>query len=74
MIPWQLLDSAPVPGENEDLHLYQRGREFSIRVDVDNGPPRGLTRQSSDWLYSRTGLESSASSTYNLDHMKDWTC
>lgn len=33
MIPWQLLDSARVPGENEDLRLYQRGEEFSIRVD-----------------------------------------
>jgi spermidine synthase len=33
MIPWQLLDSAQVPGENGALHLYQRGGEFSIRVD-----------------------------------------
>jgi spermidine synthase len=33
MIPWQLLDSAQVPGESGDLHLYQRGGEFSIRVD-----------------------------------------
>ena len=33
MIPWQLLDSARVPGENEDLRLYRRGGEFSIRVD-----------------------------------------
>ena len=33
MIPWQLLDRAQVPGENKDLRLYQRGEEFSIRVD-----------------------------------------
>ena len=33
MIPWQLLDSTQVPGENNDLRLYQRGGEFSIRVD-----------------------------------------
>jgi spermidine synthase len=33
MIPWQLLDSAQVPGENEDLQLYQRDGEFSIRVE-----------------------------------------
>ena len=33
MIPWQLLHSAQVPGENKDLCLYQRGGEFSIRVD-----------------------------------------
>ena len=33
MIPWRLLDSAQVPGNDEDLRLYQRGGEFSIRVD-----------------------------------------
>lgn len=33
MIPWELLDSAPVPGGNETLCLYRRGTEFSIRVD-----------------------------------------
>jgi len=33
MIPWQLLDRAQVPGENKDLRLYQRGGEFSIRLD-----------------------------------------
>jgi spermidine synthase len=33
MIPWQLLDSAQVPGGNENIRLYRRGGEFSIRVD-----------------------------------------
>jgi spermidine synthase len=33
MIPWQLLDSARVPGEVGELCLYRRGGEFSIRVD-----------------------------------------
>jgi spermidine synthase len=33
MIPWQLLESAPVPGEKGELHLYRRDGEFSIRVD-----------------------------------------
>jgi len=33
MIPWELLDSAPVPGGSETLRLYRRGKEFSIRVD-----------------------------------------
>ncbi|MBU1404900.1 MAG: hypothetical protein KKA71_05610 [Proteobacteria bacterium] len=33
MIPWELLDSAPVPGGGETLCLYRRGAEFSIRVD-----------------------------------------
>ena len=32
MIPWQLLDSAPVPGSSESLCLYRRGDEFAIRV------------------------------------------
>jgi spermidine synthase len=33
MIPWELLDSAPVPGGGETLSLHRRGAEFSIRVD-----------------------------------------
>lgn len=33
MIPWKLLDSTPVPEVSETLYLYQRGTEFSIRVD-----------------------------------------
>ena len=32
MIPWQLLDSAEIRGEEEPLRLYRRGEEFSIRV------------------------------------------
>ncbi|KAF0146053.1 MAG: hypothetical protein FD156_421 [Nitrospirae bacterium] len=33
MIPWELLDSVQVPGNNGELCLYKRGREFSIRVN-----------------------------------------
>lgn len=33
MIPWEFLDSAPVPGSGEALRLYKRGDEFSIRVE-----------------------------------------
>jgi spermidine synthase len=32
MIPWKLLDRAPVPGGKGELMLYQRGEEFSIRI------------------------------------------
>ena len=32
MIPWKLLDRAPVPGGEGELMLYQRGEEFSIRI------------------------------------------
>ncbi len=33
MIPWELLDSAPVPASSSQLQLYRRGQEYSIRVD-----------------------------------------
>ncbi|NCO58637.1 MAG: hypothetical protein GW783_04665 [Deltaproteobacteria bacterium] len=33
MIPWELLDAAPVPGEGGELCLYRRGAEFSIRAE-----------------------------------------
>ncbi len=32
MRPWQLLDTATVPGEGKDLRLYRRGEEFSIKA------------------------------------------
>ena len=33
MMPWKLLDRAQMPESGEELRLYQRGGEFSIRVD-----------------------------------------
>jgi spermidine synthase len=33
MIPWRLLDSAQVPGHRGGISLYDRGGEFSIRVN-----------------------------------------
>ena len=35
MIPWILLDSAPVPGGSSALRLLRRGTEFSIRLGRD---------------------------------------
>ena len=32
MIPWQLLDSAPMPGGNDELKLFRRGDDFTIRL------------------------------------------
>ncbi|MBI3784559.1 MAG: hypothetical protein HY270_14290 [Deltaproteobacteria bacterium] len=32
MVPWELVDSAHVPGSGQLLRLYKRGVEFSIRV------------------------------------------
>lgn len=33
MIPWTFLDSTRAPGDGGELRLYQRGAEFSIRID-----------------------------------------
>ena len=35
MIQWTLLDRAAVPGDAAELRLWQRGTEFSIRLDRD---------------------------------------
>ncbi|MFA5028796.1 MAG: hypothetical protein WC713_13075 [Candidatus Methylomirabilota bacterium] len=32
MIPWEYLESAPVPGGEGEMSLYRRGGEFSIRL------------------------------------------
>ena len=32
MIPWVVLDTAPIPGGTESLRLLQRGTEFSIQL------------------------------------------
>jgi spermidine synthase len=32
LIPWTLLDTAPVPGGDAELRLMRRGAEFSIRL------------------------------------------
>jgi spermidine synthase len=33
MIPWEFLDSSKIPGSREELSLYRRDQEYSIRVD-----------------------------------------
>src|SRR3954467_9202239 len=32
MIPWSLIDTAPVPGGTGELRLMQRGSEFAIKL------------------------------------------
>lgn len=32
MLPWTLIDSTPVPGDDGEMRLYRRGAEYSIRV------------------------------------------
>lgn len=34
MIPWELIDTARVPTGEDELRLYKRGSEFSIRVNA----------------------------------------
>jgi spermidine synthase len=33
MIPWEFIDSAKIPGNKDELRLYRRGDEYSIRID-----------------------------------------
>lgn len=33
MIPWELIDSSPVPGTGGEMRLYRRGRDYSIMVN-----------------------------------------
>lgn len=33
MLPWTLLDTATIPGDDGEMRLHQRGNEYSIRVD-----------------------------------------
>lgn len=35
MLPWIQLDSAPIPGEDGELRLKQRGNEFSIMLGAN---------------------------------------
>jgi spermidine synthase len=32
MIPWQLIDSSPIPGGGGELQLFQRNTEFTINI------------------------------------------
>jgi len=32
VIPWKQIDTAPVPGSDEELQLYKRGEEYSFRL------------------------------------------
>jgi len=35
VIPWEFIESSPVPGSREELMLYRRGEEFSICIGRD---------------------------------------
>jgi spermidine synthase len=55
MIPWRLIDTAKVPGGNDELRLKQRGSEFSIMLGTNelmnsrlSGSEEALARLSCD--------------------------
>src|SRR5438270_12484530 len=35
MIPWEKLDTAKIPGSDEELRLMRRGKEFSIKLGTN---------------------------------------
>jgi spermidine synthase len=56
MIPWEYLDSAPVPGNGGEICLYRRGAEFSIRVgnrELMNSRVHGSEEALADLAYAR---------------------
>lgn len=62
MIPWELLDRAPVPGGGGELTLHRRGEEFSIRADGDElmnsrmyGSEEELAERACDRIADRRG-------------------
>lgn len=62
MIPWVLLDTAPVPGGRSTLRLMQRGGEFSIKLDDNelmnsrlSGSEEALAKLTCEPLAGRAG-------------------
>jgi spermidine synthase len=62
MLPWILLDSAPVPGDANVLKLMRRGDEFSIRLGGNelmnsrmHGSEEALARMPCEQLLDRRG-------------------
>ncbi len=61
MIPWSLIDKAPIPGGAGELRLMQRGDEFSIRLGTNelmnsrlSGSEEALATLSLERIKSRT--------------------
>lgn len=63
MIPWKLIDSAPIPNGSRTLSLYQRGEEFSIRIggaelmsSREHGSEDALAEIACERLSGRSGV------------------
>ena len=58
MIPWELLDTASVPGDTEELTLYRRNDEYSIRLkscELMNSRVHGSEEALSELTCARLG-------------------
>ena len=56
MIPWTLLDRAPLPNSSDEIRLYQRGTEYSIRVanyELMNSRVHGSEEALADLAFAR---------------------
>lgn len=63
MIPWTLIETAPVPDGEDELRLYRRGSEFSIRINTYelmnsriHGSEEMLAELACERLAGRTGV------------------
>ena len=83
MIPWTLLDTAPVPGGEGELRLRRRGAEFSITARhgrADEQPPQRLGGGARHALLRenrcarRSRASSSAGSAWASPCAPRWAC
>ncbi|ARN81530.1 spermidine synthase [Methylocystis bryophila] len=58
MIPWSLIDKAPIPGGGGELRLMRRGDEFSIRLGAN------------ELMNSRLSWSEEALATLSLERIK----
>src|SRR5687767_10410699 len=61
MIPWTLLDRAPLPDSTEEIRLYQRGGEFAIRVanyELMNSRVHGSEEALAELAFAKLGKRS----------------
>jgi spermidine synthase len=63
MIPWQLLDTAQVPGDGDELRLMKRGAEFSIMtggIELMNSRLSGSEEALASLAFERIGARPKA--------------
>ena len=58
MIPWELIETAPVPDSDDQLTLYRRGEEYSIRtgrLELMNSRVHGSEDALADYACAKLG-------------------